>query len=363
MRILYLVGREVSYPRNDVILRAFHRFADVDIVAIQHKPTSLFWNSVSISIKASPKLLSGKFDLIFVGFYGQIILLLTCYLARHPILFDAFLSTYDTLTADRGIISANSILGRLAFFLDRKSCQCASSIILDTAQHIPYFTNTFNISSEKFYSVPVGCNEEIFFPRQSTSEKIPSRVLYYNSYLPLHGVETVVEAAQILSKKPIIFRLIGRGQTYEKIVKLAEQYKLKNIEFFPQIPLVDLPDEIASADICLGGPFGLSEKAHRVIPGKIYQILAMARPMIAGNTPANSDLLRHGETVLLTPPGDASALADAIMELHQDSSLREQIGSSGYQLYREKCSEAIITDMLRLITTNLIENKPASMNV
>lgn len=356
MRILYLVGREVSYPRNDVILRAFQRFAEVDVVAIQHKPTSLLWNSASISIKSLPKLLSGKYDLIYVGFYGQIILLFICLLARHPILFDAFVSTYDTLTSDRRVASATSIIGRLAFILDRKSCQCASTIILDTVEHISYFTKTFNFPTEKFYSVPVGCNEEIFFPKPLSTNIFPFRVLYYNSYLPLHGVETVIEAAHILRTKPITFRLIGRGQTFEKTKQLAEQYQLQNIEFFPNIPLVNLPEEIAEAAICLGGPFGQSEKAQRVIPGKIYQILAMARPLIAGSTPANADFLSDGESALLILPGDAPALAEAIMKLYHDNALREQISKTGYQLYRKKSSEAVITETLKLLTLNVIES-------
>jgi len=80
---------------------------------------------------------------------------------------------------------------------------------------------------------------------------------------------------------PVEFRLIGSGQTFKETKKLSKQLGLRNIEFLPPIPIEELPYEISAADICLGGHFGLTEKAARVVPGKIYQILAMEKPIIA----------------------------------------------------------------------------------
>ncbi len=84
--------------------------------------------------------------------------------------------------------------------------------------------------------------------------------------------------SRLQDQADIEFRLIGQGPEYHRVRALADQLKLDNVQFLPPIPLEDLADEISQADICLGGHFGPSQKAGRVIPGKIYQILAMARP-------------------------------------------------------------------------------------
>jgi glycosyltransferase involved in cell wall biosynthesis len=167
--------------------------------------------------------------------------------------------------------------------------------------------------------------------------------------MPLHGVETVVRAAGLLKSEAIEFRLIGKGPCYKEVQELVKVLDIKNINFISPVPLRLLPSEIAASDICLGGHFGLSPKAGRVIPGKIYQILAMARPLIAGDTPANRALLNHGDSAHLSPPGDPEELATSIMILHNDPLYRDRLASKGRSLYELKCSESIIKEQLQTL--------------
>ena len=117
----------------------------------------------------------------------------------------------------------------------------------------------------------------------------------------------------------------------------------------PFTPLESLRDEIARADICLGGHFGASDKAGRVVPGKVYQILAMARPLIASDSPANRGVLTHNVSAHLRPPGNPPAPAAAILTLHQIPTHRAQLAQAGRAVYSAQCSEAVITAHLRKI--------------
>jgi glycosyltransferase involved in cell wall biosynthesis len=346
MRVLFIVGRELEYPRNDVLLRAFQRFSQVDVLGARERPGSLFLNSLEISLKALPKVLFSRYDHIFVGFYGHLLMLPVGTLARTPILFDAFLSTYDTLCFDRKIFPPDSIRGRFAFWLDRTACQMANQVLLDTPQHIDYFVDTFNLSREKISSLPVGCNEDLFYPKHHINNN-EFQVLYYTTYLPIHGVDVVIQAAALLKNdKHIRIRLIGNGIGYRRIRQIAEENKINNVDFLPSIPLTQLPDKIAHADLCLGGHFQNSEKASRVIPGKIYQMLAMARPVVASDSPANRSLLTHEETAYLCSPADPESLADAILTLSQDVKMNEALARNGRLLYEKTCSERVITHTL-----------------
>ncbi|MEJ2304505.1 MAG: glycosyltransferase [Anaerolineales bacterium] len=354
MRILCLIGREVSYPRNDVILRAFRRFGKVDVIS-GGGSGSLIGRSLRVSLQALPHLAAKQFDLLFVGFYGHLLMLTAGILTHSPVLFDAFVSNYDTLCFDRGLFSPRSLPGRLAFWLDKTSTRLADLILLDTPQHSRYFANLFDIPPQKLDFLPVGCNEDIFYPRKNDAHE-GTKVLYYSTYLPLHGVDTVVRAADLLRfESNLRFKIIGIGQEYVSVRRLSDDLGIKNINFVPSISLNRLPLEIAEADVCLGGHFGASDKAARVIPGKVYQILAMGCPLIAANTPANQDLLSHGESAILCQPNDANALASAILALHRDSVLRQRLSERGLSRFREKASEAVITQRLKSIASQLIK--------
>jgi len=346
MDILLLVGRELNYPRNDVLLRALRRLGKVQVLG-DTRLESLSLRIMRVFFRALPHLLLKNYDLIFVGFYGHLLMLPVGILSRPPIIFDAFVSTYDTLCFDRAIFSPTSLLGRLAYWLDQTSCRLADLILLDTLPQAEYFTRTFGLNASRVKHLPVGCNEDIFYPRPQVKEDKNTYVLYYSTYLPLHGVETVVRAAGLLHDVPSLrFRLIGDGPDYIRIRCLADKLGIYNIVFVPTVPLETLANEIAAADICLGGHFGRSDKSRRVIPGKIYQILAMGRPLIAADTPANRYLLSDGINALLCPQDNPEALAATILKLHQDKALQDQIAIRGRALYLERCSEAVITEHL-----------------
>jgi glycosyltransferase involved in cell wall biosynthesis len=353
MRFLFIVGREISYQRNDVLLRAFQRLGEVDIVATDSKPKSLILTSLALGFRSLKPLLLNKYDVVFVGFYGHLLMLPVGIIARWrkiPILFDAFVSNYDTLVNDRQLIPGGSIFAQLALWLDRQTCHLADYMLLDTPQHVDYFCHTFSLSPECVGSIPVGCNEEIFFSHQQTRQKNgKTRVLFYCTYQPLHGAHIVIEAANALKEKNIFFHLIGSGQEYARVNALVDNYQLTKVKFTPFVNLETLRDEINRADICLGGHFGTSEKADRVVPGKIYQIMAVGRPLIAAETRANLSILVNGESGILIPPNDPVALAEAIRNLCNDSALREKIAKGGQQVYRGCCSESIITSKLEAI--------------
>lgn len=354
MRCLFLAGREIGYARNDVLLRALQRFCEVDILGVRSRPASLAVVSARLSLQAIPRLLFGSYDFVYVGFYGHLMMLPVGLFSRRPIVFDALIATYETLIEDRQFFSKRSWFSALARWLDKVSCRLAAIVILDTPLHVHYFVNQFDIPVEKFVSIPVGCNEEIFYPRPAQKHSHPTIVTYYTSYNPLHGVDVVVQAAALLRSEPIHFRIIGNGLTYPRVRKLAEELLLENISFLPEMPIEQIADEVANADICLGGHFGLTDKAARVVAGKVYQILAMERPVIASTTPANLELLRHGETAYLCPPGDPAALADAIRVLHSDPQLRLSLAKGGRKLYEESGSEAVITEILRQVVMKIV---------
>jgi phosphatidylinositol alpha-mannosyltransferase len=65
------------------------------------------------------------------------------------------------------------------------------------------------------------------------------------------------------------------------------------------------------------------------------EALASGTPVVASAVAGPAEYLRDGETALLFPPGDAQALANALLRLASDKALRERLAKAGLKLARE----------------------------
>lgn len=353
-RVLFISGREINYPRNYLFLSALAEFCEVDVIGSTKLNVSkgggfsILGESLKSILRAFPKLIKERYDFIFVGFYGQLLIFPISLFSKSPLVFDVFLSTYDTLINDREKFSEDSLIAKMSFFLDKYSCKRADLIFIDTQAHGLFFNAMFDTPLDKIHSIFVGCDENIFYPRDI--EVDDKKVLYYCSYLPLHGASTVVMAAKLLQDSiPVRFKLVGEGNEYPKIKELVKMNGIRNIDFSPSIPLEELPQEIGTASICLGGHFGNSQKSKNVISGKTFQMLAMKKPVIVGDNLANKELLSNNYDALFCEMNNPEALAAAIEKLYLNHDIKELISTNGYQTYLNKASQKVLRKQVATI--------------
>lgn len=344
-RVLFLSGREVGYIRNRVLLAALQMYHDV--TALTGEGSDIITRSLTGLLRWSVR--RPAYDVVIAGFYGQFIAVVLALLQHQPVILDAYVSTYDTLCEDRKLFRSRSLLGRLAYWIDQKSCQLANIIITDTQAHARYFSLQFGIPEEKFRVVYVGCDESLFYPRSDISP--PSdhcEVFYYGSFLPLHGTEVIIQAAALLrDRKDIHFTLGGNGPLFKSVKRMVEDLHLDNVNLIGWIPLERLPLYIAGATICLGGHFSNVPKAARVISTKTFQFIAMRKPTIVGDSAAVREILMPGEHVYAIPIGDPTALAYAIRILAEDTHMRNRLADGGYTVFRERFATLVIAERLK----------------
>jgi glycosyltransferase involved in cell wall biosynthesis len=264
-------------------------------------------------------------------------------LTSRKVVFDPLASRFETKILDwrrkpEGSLAAwwNKVIDRLAFRLSH-------FVIADTEAHKEYYCLEFGIDPHKVAVIPVGFDDLIF--TRSLGEGRPERdgnspftLLFFGSFLPLHGVETVIEAAGHVEKEDpsIRFHLIGSGQTLGRVRRLVSDFRLKNVTFEGWLNPPKLAERISrTADICLG-IFGRTEKAKRVIPHKIFQSMALRKPVITARTPAAEELFSDRENILFCRREEPATLARAILDLRKDSALRAEIARKGYDLVWER---------------------------
>jgi len=329
LSVCYWPGRESSYSRNRVILRGL-KLAGVDVYdcSFEGKVCSRFFKGLFrfLSVKK-------KSDLILVGFFGHFLMPIVRLLTRKKLVFDAFVSVYQTMVFDRQVFRPKGILAQLARMADQSACNFANTILLDTNQHIDYYVREYGLSESKFLRFPASADDTVFYPRTGISEK-DFLVHFHGEFQRLHGIDYIIEAASLLPD--IKFRMVGKGKGFNTICKRSIAEGLTNIEFHPAVSYEKLAELMSEASICLG-IFGKTKKAGMVIPHKVYEALAMGKPIITSDTTAARELLEDGKTAVLCPPGNSKALAAAIQYLREDEPLRRSLGSSGRALFKEKC--------------------------
>lgn len=265
-----------------------------------------------------------RHDAVILAYLGQLDVLVLwpfARLRRVTIAWDAFLSLYDTVVDDRKLLGRNHPLAWLLYAWEWLACRAADVVILDTAAHGRYFVDTFRLSPDKVRHVFVGAETDVFHPegQPEVAPKPFRTVLFYGQFIPLHGIETVVRAACLTCERNLDWVIIGRGQEADKIRGLIATLSPARLRWIEWVPYRELLGWIHDSTVCLG-IFGVSKKASRVIPNKVFQILAAGKPLVTRDSPAIRELLGEGDDgIRLVPPGDPAALAQAVLEIADHS--------------------------------------------
>lgn len=281
-----------------------------------------------------------KHDAVIVSYLGHLDVLVLWPFAKLrgvPIIWDAFLSLYNTIVEDRRLLSACNPLAKLIWAWEWLACRAADRVILDTRAHEDYFAQTFKVPKSKMAAVFVGAEPDAFpsLDEPCVADSVPI-VLFYGQFIPLHGINTIIHAARIARHEPIDWVIIGRGQEEERIRALLDAAPLPRLKWIPWVKYAELSSWLSRAMVCLG-IFGDTDKAARVIPNKVFQILMSGKPLITRDSPAIRELIEPGHPgVWLVPPANPPALVEAVRTAIQmpshtglHDSLRERISPHG----------------------------------
>jgi glycosyltransferase involved in cell wall biosynthesis len=336
VRVCYFGHFSHGYPRNET-LRAALTAAGADVVDVWDESSNVavrYWRLLRAARGT-------RFDVLFVGWPGHTDVPLAWLLGkvrRAPVVFDAYVSIWETQVVDRGRFEASSARARLLALLDRSACRLATVVLFDTDAHIRFAVERFRLDRTRFRRVPIAADSSRA-PCPPNAGDGPFRVCFYSTFMPLHGAEVIVgAAAKVYAEDPSIqFELIGDGPTLGAVRQRAAELAPVNIAFTGPIGQEELRRRLCSADVCLG-IFGTTGKASRVLPNKVIDALALGRPVVTGDTEGARELLTDGVDAVLCAPGDEGELAAAILRLSRDPELRSAVASGGRALFERRFS-------------------------
>jgi glycosyltransferase involved in cell wall biosynthesis len=192
-------------------------------------------------------------------------------------------------------------------------------------------TVVMNVEDDYYASLPV---DEAIVKRYE-----PYFTISYIGGFGYHrGLHTAIQAMPEILREVDNARLllIGTGENFTEMKAMAKKLGVdKSVDFAGRQPFDSVPSYVAASDICLV-PHVASGHTDSTIPHKLFQYMAKTRPVIVSSAKPLARIVKETGTGLVFQSEDASDLAKAVLKIHGDSRLAEELGKAGEKAVKER---------------------------
>ena len=147
----------------------------------------------------------------------------------------------------------------------------------------------------------------------------------------IHVVHAALPEARLL--------IVGDGPEREALVALVHELGLDEVVIFAGYRS-DVGDVLAAADVVA------SSSVFEGSPLALMESLGAGKPVVATRVGGVPEIVRDGIDGLLVPPGDPTALADALVRLLHDEELRARMGAAGLERQRAEFDIHVMVERL-----------------
>jgi phosphatidylinositol alpha-mannosyltransferase len=193
----------------------------------------------------------------------------------------------------------------------------------------PYVPGEFRI-------IPCGIDLGRFRPCESSQPgRRPGehRILFLGRLDARKGIESLLRALPTVLKSIPGARLavVGRGPMEPRARRICGELGVSaSVDFLGVVHPEDLPRHYASCDVYCAP--GLGGETLGIV---LLEAMASGAPVVASRIPGYDETVRDGVDGILVPPGDADALASALIRILTDESQRRALAAAGLRRAQE----------------------------
>jgi len=316
LHVLQYGVHDPSYPRNSRVREHLRGLPGVT-VAVQprarggRRPVRALRDLAGLlrGARGADVLLLAEFRLTHAP-----LLRLAALVTRARVVVDAFVGLHETVVGDERRADPRSLRARRLALQDALALRSADLVLVDTA---PRALALRRAARGRVPVLPLAVGAPgwaRWCPLPAADPDGALRLLYYGGYLPLHGVDLVLDAlAELRGRRAYRAVFVGAGDRRAAAEARAGELGLSDVvTFVDPVPEAELAEHIRACDVVLG-VFGSSPKARGVVANKVWQGLARGRVVVTQGGPA-LDGLREvvGEQLVAVEPGSPAALAEAL---------------------------------------------------
>jgi len=208
---------------------------------------------------------------------------------------------------------------------------------------IPHVRDTDVFDPARFDQMAI--REELGLPTEKTI------VMFSGTPRPHKGVEYLISAINDIDNPEVVAVIVGAHDS-EYVRGLKEQAG-KNVHFYGRQPFSDLPKWIAAGDVFVI-PQKQTQANRGQLPAKVFDAMAMAKPVIATNMSDMPTILdRCG---IIIEPGDTEAIAEGILQLHNYPQKQTRLGKSARKRCVEKYSYNALAPEIERVVQRAVDN-------
>jgi len=237
--------------------------------------------------------------------------------------------------------------------------------VLAVSSELKRHVVALGISDEKVHVIPNGVNPTLFNPRRMQGENHlrhlnGTAVLgFVGGLRPWHGVEVLPELLARLKRRHQGLQLViaGDGPLRSDLEHNFKKRSLeKSVTFTGLLSHEDIPDVIRRFDIALA-PYPHLDHVFYFSPLKLFEYMACGIPVVAAAVGQIADVLTHGKTGLMYPPGDLEQLTGHCAKLLRNPRLRKTLGSAAAKSVFNKFTWDRNVERIIALAKNLVTGK------
>ncbi len=191
------------------------------------------------------------------------------------------------------------------------------------------------VPSAKILFLPNGVDTQMFAPQPVDDTwrshlDLPNQpiFLYTGTHGYAHGMEVILQAAELLKETPVLFLLVGGGSDKSRLEQLSKAKALTNVLFWPSQPPAQIARlySLAQAGISTLQSAPLFDGTR---PVKILATMACAKPVIYSGSGEGARMVQQAKAGLVVPPQDPVALAEAVRYVIAHPQKAAELGQNG----------------------------------
>lgn len=243
---------------------------------------------------------------------------------------------YIESVKDRSSVALQS----LAEVWEKKVYQQCDALVCISKALRDLVAEKLEVDRQKTIVVPVAVDTQRFNPQKVQAKNIwrSPTIGFVGTFVGWQAVDTLIEAVAELLEEGIEYSvvLVGDGAFRSTWEGLAEKLGVSGrVSFTGRVPFSEVPSYIQGFDLTFSGQKPLGAGVMYGSPSKIYEYMAMAKPVIASDSFEDSGtLIRDGETGFVFEAGNKESLKSALRRAYQ---LKE-----GWQKMGIKAREVVI---------------------
>lgn len=338
-----------DYIRARTLRATLGSMDDVELIVVKNKHTNIlryievFYRVLIVRLKYHP-------DIYFQTFRGyESLPILRLITTGKKFIFDEFINPIEYFVYEHRRIQEGGVLETVLRLCYKFWLASVTLIVTDTPSHAAYSAKLMKLPISRYVPLIVSTDEIVFKKTTSKNSKNDTfTVFYYGLFMtPLQGLDVILDAMKIIKNQDITIQLVligGKDSTIDQVARVQDSGA--NIVYKKFVPYENLADYIASADLCLAGPFGGTVQAQFVIGGKTFQYMHMGRPVVIGRN-EESPVWTDKKNALIVDQADPRQLANAIIWAKNHHDELRKIGQAGQELYTQKLSNKVLVSQLR----------------